>query len=293
MKKFGLEQNPLTRMWASMRIWPYTVWDISLDQKMMARFKSVIGDQGEFREECDSNIGYKTYFGNSPNNVSIFNPGIIAMILALYGEELPEGGNVYDPFGGGGTRALACASNGFHYVGVEIREKEVQGIRERIGEFEDLPGTARIIHGDARRSGVADNWADFIITCPPYWNLEDYHGGDDDLSGCITYGDFLDGIEEVVDECQRILKPGGLAFWVLGLHRFDKTKELLPLHHDISFIHRFSEPHKWHHREEIVLHRRLTSAASRVGMFAKGNRLLIRTHEYLLIFRNDKNGLDG
>jgi tRNA1(Val) A37 N6-methylase TrmN6 len=241
------------------------------------------------REGSAKNIGYMTWFGKSANNVSIFNPGIVALILALYGEELPEGANVFDPFGGGGTRALACASNGFNYVGVEIREEEVQGLRTRIGEFaHDLPGTAHIIHGDARRSGVADDWADFIITCPPYWNLEDYGGGDDDLSGCITYGDFLDGIEEVVNECQRILKPGGLAFWVVGLHRSDKTKELLPLNHDIGFIHRFAEPYPWYIREEVVLHRKQTSAASRVGSFAKGNHLLIRVHEYLLIFRNDK-----
>jgi tRNA1(Val) A37 N6-methylase TrmN6 len=288
MKKLGLGVNPLTNMWADKQIWPFTLWDITSEQKMMRVFKAVIGDQGEFREDSGVNIGYMTWFGNDPNNVSIFNPGIIAMILALYGPELPKGGNVYDPFGGGGTRALACASNGFQYVGVEIRDEEVQGLRKRLGEFpHELPGTAHIIHGDGRDSRVETDWADFIITCPPYYDLEPYNGGPDDISMNTSYDPgFLNDLEAVVYDCRRILKPGGLAFWVVGLHRDKNTKELLPINHDLSNIHR---EYGWHFREEIILHRKQTSAAQRVGMFNKGNHLLIRNHEYLLIYRNDKD----
>jgi len=285
MKKFGLSQNALERLWVNHKLWPNTVWNISDNQTAISKYKEIIGDMGQARAGCDRNIGYKKWFGKSENNVSIFNPGIIAMIMGLYGDEIPPGGNIYDPFGGGGTRALVCASNGFNYVGVEIREEEVQALRTRLGDF-NLPGTARIIHGDARKAWVTDNWADAVITCPPYYNLEPYNGGPNDISMCDTYDpEFLNAIEDVICDCRRILKPGGLAFWVVGLHRDEKTKELLAINHDLSNIHR---EHGYHFREEVILYRKQTSAASRLGMFDKGNRLLIRNHEYLLIYRNDK-----
>jgi DNA modification methylase len=136
--------------------------------------------------------------------------------------------------------------------------------------------------GDVRDCSqiASDASADFLLTCPPYWNLEQYRGGPADLSMCKGYGDFLKGLNRVVLETHRILKPGAVSCWVVGLHR-QKDGELIQLHHDVTSLHRAAG---FRVKEEIVLNRRNSGAGKRVHTFDKGDRRLIRTHEYALVF---------
>lgn len=111
--------------------------------------------------------------------------------------------------------------------------------------------------------------------------MEKYKGGNGDLSMAKTYNDFLDMLQLVIRESFLILKPDALSVWVVGLHR-DKTGELLALNHDIAQLHRWSG---FTFKEEIVLAHKNNGAIQRVGNFEKGNRFLIRLHEYALVFR--------
>ena len=129
---------------------------------------------------------------------------------------------------------------------------------------------------------IKNNYADFTITCPPYWNLERYDGGKQDLSMCTTYTRYLRMLYAVIRETYRILKPDTLSCWVVGLIRDKKSKELLPIHHDLTRLHKsvgFSL------KEEIVLHLKNTGSVGRVGNFERGNNFLIRTHEYLMVYK--------
>ena len=128
---------------------------------------------------------------------------------------------------------------------------------------------------------MEDSSADFCFTCPPYWNLEKYDGGQGDLSMCRTYRDFLDGLEKVVCETFRILRPGSYSCWVVGLHR-DVKGGLLAMHHDVARLHLDCG---FAFKEEVVLNLRGTGAIRRVGNFGRGNQYLVRIHEYLLVFR--------
>jgi hypothetical protein len=83
----------------------------------------------------------------------------------------------------------------------------------------------------------------------------------------------------VVSETHRILKPGAASIWVVGLHR--DSRGLIAMNHDVAAIHRdvgFSL------REEIILAHKNNGAIQRVGNFEKGRNLLIRVHEYALVF---------
>jgi DNA modification methylase len=265
-------------------VWPTTLWPLDYSEQKLKGVKMAIADDGTAREQSGT-AGYKVSLGASKNQVSIFNPSVVNNLLALYPPG--EGATIFDPFCGGGTRAMVCAGAGYNYVGTEIRKDEVDAINQRVAaideEYQDtMAQSINIIHGDAMATGLPGESADMLITCPPYYDLEKYQGGEDDLSMAASYQDFLDMLAAVVQEATRVLKPGALSCWVIGLHR-DKSSDLLPMHHDLAYIH-YNQGYQF--KEEIVLHMKNTGSIQRVGNFLKGNRLLVRVHEYCLIFRH-------
>lgn len=50
---------------------------------------------------------------------------------------------------------------------------------------------------------------DCIITSPPYHNLRVYSNDPSDLSNCETYDEYYYLLGLVIEECNRVLKPGG------------------------------------------------------------------------------------
>ena len=99
-----------------------------------------------------------------------------------------------------------------------------------------------------------------------------------------TYEDFIEGMYKVAKETYRIMKDSTLVTIVIGLHR-DKDKNLLSMHHDFATIYKKAG---FNYKEEIILCHKNNGATLRVGNFEKGSNLLIRTHEYLLVFKKGK-----
>jgi len=56
-------------------------------------------------------------------------------------------------------------------------------------------------------SEIADKSVHLIITSPPYWQLKDY-GADDQIGYNDSYQDYIDNLNQVWNECYRILYPG-------------------------------------------------------------------------------------
>jgi DNA modification methylase len=280
-------------------IWPLTVWDCDLSDPEVKAMKQAIGDldtgKGRVqksaisythgmkkqapREGCFSMPSHDASTDRDKVTISIFNPAVAAWILNLYA---PTEGLCFDPFAGGGTRAIMAAKHGMNYVGVELREEEVDAVVERCKGM-GVQDKVGLIVGDSSSdisAQVEDACADFLITCPPYYDLEVYGGGEADLSMVATYQDFLVGMQRVIKNTYRVLKPGAYSCWVVGLHR-DKKGNLLAMNHDISRLHQAAG---FRHKEEVILAQRNNGAIQRVGNFEKGDRRLIRTHEYLLVF---------
>lgn len=294
MKRLGMAQNPVRSIRElfdvkQFKTWPLTLWVMDHSSSALKELKQFIGDDGTAREHSGT-AGYKTTLGSSPNQVSIYNPVILGIIYEYF--KLEPGSIVYDPFGGGGTRALVTTSmeEKLHYIGVEIRKEEVDAVETRLSaamDVEYLHGTWQMIHGDSRHvPGVPDDHADALVTCPPYYDMEKYDGGASDLSMAATYTEFIDMLRDVVAESKRILKPGAFSFWTIGLHR-NKSGNLLPMHHDLAWLH---HDLGFEFMEEVVLHMKNTGSVQRVGNFAKGEHRLVRVHEYLLIFRKPEEG---
>ena len=270
--------------------WPMTVWDCDYGDRVMQAVKKKIGDDGgpmnvtagvpSPRKGCldDRPEARDSIYGGTIT-ASVFNPAVAQMVLNFYA---PEGGMCFDPFGGGGTRGIVAVKSGLRYCGVEIRSEEVDAVRRRAERCGITEGMVMFC-GDAADCSefMGDSSADFCFTCPPYWNLEKYGGGQGDLSMCRTYQDFLGGLGGVVNETFRILRPGSYSCWVVGLHR-DTKGGLLAMHHDVARLHLDCG---FVFKEEVVLNLRGTGALRRVGNFGRGNQYLVRTHEYLLVFR--------
>ena len=286
---FGLEPDPFKTALDRYGVWPVTVWDCDFGDSMLKRLKTEIGDgswQGgstrakSFHSFDIDKIRKRTHMYNEISE-SVFNPIVAIWILNLFA---PQTGIVYDPFAGGGCRAIISAKKGLKYIGIELRQKEVDAVKARL---KSNNVTAKIICGDSRNvPQIPNESADFLITCPPYYNMEKYDGGPNDISMANTYDEFLDKIEASIKESHRILRPGSLSCWVVGLHR-NKNGELLTIPHDIVKIHK---RHGYKHKEEIVLNwnKNTTGALRRVGNFEKGNKFLIRNHEYLEVFESQQ-----
>lgn len=264
-------------------IWPTTVWEINDSDPLTIRLKNEIRDLGQGRAKAKTGINYKGTWTNKPHTtISIFPPQVVCHVLNMYA--IPTGvKRIFDPFTGGGTRAVITAMAGLKYTGIEIRQEEINGIQEVVDGM-GVKSRVDIRRGDARDTKLRANSHDMLFTCPPYWNLERYQGGPNDLSMCKTYDQFLDQIQKVVAESKRVLKPGSYAIWVLGLHRH--KGELLPLHHDITAIH-YDAGFRLH--EEVILYITNKQALSRAGTFEKGDRCLIRQHQYLMVYQSPEN----
>jgi site-specific DNA-methyltransferase (adenine-specific) len=66
------------------------------------------------------------------------------------------------------------------------------------------------IHGDCLKElkKLPNESVDLIITSPPYHNLRVYSNDPSDLSNCETYEEYYYLLGLVIQECQRVLKPG-------------------------------------------------------------------------------------
>jgi len=313
---FGHTVDPFATALERYGVWPTTVWEVDYQDRGTRDLKALIGDIGYERPEgstagkdftrlrggrvpyaSERNNGSVPLWGHQTRagaftapaddesvyrgkvTASIFNPAVAAWLLNCFA---PAVGHVFDPFAGGGTRAIMAAKRGLTYLGTEIRAEEVLAVRARLAACGVTAGVT-IQHGDARTcDAIAMCSADFCLTCPPYWNLEQYNGGPDDLSMIESYPRFLAELGRVIAQTHRILKPGALSCWVVGLHRRETTGELTALHHDVTRLH---QAHGFTLREEIILSQKGNGAIQRVGNFEKGERRLVRTHEYALVFR--------
>jgi hypothetical protein len=256
-------------------LWPLTVWDCDISDPFTRDLRAQIGDDGSARSEVFTSATNDKSVYRGKVTESVFNPAVAMWAL--------ETGTCFDPFAGGGTRAIMAAAYGLDYVGTELRSEEVTAVRARV-ERAGYRDSVRIVCGDARaaRDSVGIGVADFLLTCPPYWNLERYGGGDDDLSETGSLDEFEAGLDEVIAATADVLKPRSRSVWVIGMMR-DESGRLLPLHHMVADLH---AANGFRMCEEVVLAQRNNGAITRVGNFDRGNHHLVRTHEYLLVFES-------
>jgi DNA modification methylase len=253
-----------------------TVWRVDeIIRRRVRDWRRLLGEDGHtgtrtetMRADHDS-----VYTGTH----SVFPAPLVEWVLLRYA---PPGSRILDAFAGGPPRAVVAAIMGYEYVGFDIRQEQID---EDKSVLIDL-GLDRNCHyhlGDGcLLEGLSETF-DCALTCPPYWNLEQYSDLPSDLSSMKDYGTFSDAMYNCARAHRKHMKPGAFVCIVVGPFRDKKTGELIdfPAHtvmnfQDAGFIY-------W---QQIVLSKNFASAAKRSTNSWKGHKL-VPAHEFLLVFR--------
>jgi hypothetical protein len=159
--------------------------------------------------------------------LSRFPQNVGRILLNVYTD---EGDTVFDPFAGHNSRMELCWRARRNYIGCDISRTFMEANREtrerllteaRDDMFSDQFTASITLHEcDSRQPPVAHNVADFTITSPPYWSIEDY-GDELGQLGKNTYPEFIRQLAVVALENQKRLKSGAFCVWCVNDFRFD------------------------------------------------------------------------
>lgn len=227
----------------------------------------------------DKYAGGDAWAGESEgaSGTSIFDPVLCELAYSWFS---PPGGLVLDPFAGGSVRGIVASKLGRQYVGVELRQEQVEA--NRIQGDALCPESPPVWHtGDSRNIDKIchDVDADFVFSCPPYADLEVYSDDPNDLS-TLDYADFRSVYFEIIAKACSRLKDNRFACFVVGDVR-DKRGNYYNFVGDTVEAFRAAGLHYYN---EAILVTAVGSLPIRAGRSFAAGRKLGKTHQNVLVF---------
>ena len=205
----------------------------------------------------------------SKSGTSEMDPAICELVYSAYSPN-----TVLDPFAGGPPRGYVASHMGIQYTGHEIRAEQIEA---NMSMAHTLPTPIRYINACASK-GIYGIY-DMVFSCPPYFDLEQYGGGPDDLS-LMSKADFDQMYRRILYDCYEHLKPGGIMAMVVGNHvrkgRYHDLEHLTKcIYYDmgIELI------------GDCIIVDPIGSKAMSAGALFRANGRVTRHHQYLLIGR--------
>jgi len=115
-------------------------------------------------------------------------------------------------------------------------KKAVAAIEAKVAQ---IPSTHDLHQADARHfSFLANDSVHLILTSPPYWTLKRYRDSEGQLGHVADYDEFVRQLNQVWNECYRVLVPGGRLVCVVGDVCLSRRKNgehtVVPLHASIQ-----------------------------------------------------------
>lgn len=154
---------------------------------------------------------------------SIFDPVLCEMAYLWF---CPAGGRILDPFAGGSVRGIVAAYLGYRYVGIDLSQDQILANfdadaewRERGYYTDDVAPTW--YRGDSTELDAvledADDTErfDFLLSCPPYHDLEVYSNDPRDLSN-MPWPDFVAAYRSIIVASVDRLADDRFAAFVVG-----------------------------------------------------------------------------
>jgi len=211
------------------------------------------------------------------SGTSIFDPVLCELAYSWFS---PPDGVVLDPFAGGSVRGIVANKLGRKYIGVELRQDQVDA--NRIQGDNLCPDNPPIWHcADSRTipDVCGDVQADFVFSCPPYADLEVYSDDPDDLS-TLSYAEFKPAYFDIIAKACAQLKDDRFACFVVGDVRDKKGNYY-------NFVGDTVEAFKaagLHYYNEAILVTSVGSLPIRAGRQFEAGRKLGKTHQNVLVF---------
>jgi len=212
---------------------------------------------------------------------SIFDPVLCEIAYSWF---CPPDGSILDPFAGGSVRGVVAAYLGRDYTGIDLRPEQVTANEEQAQAIvpDNMPAW---IVGDSRTAIPAVEY-DFVFSCPPYYDLEQYSDDDADLSNAADYDSFILAYRQIIQTSVDRLRPDSFACFVVGDIRDD---------HGIyrnfvgDTVNAFQDAGAGLYNEAILV-TAVGSLPIRVGRQFEAGRKLGKTHQNVLIFYKGEPG---
>lgn len=224
------------------------------------------------------------------NGTSVFNPVLCEILYKWF---TVADSKVLDPFAGGVVRGAMASILGHSYVGYDVSAEQIESNKQI---YEDIKSKYVINDRTTWINDTSMNLEiggkpqyDFVITCPPYYNLEKYTNDPRDLSNQLSYMDFLRMYREILVRSAWNLKEDCFFAIVVSEIRDKKTTEYLGFVPDtISILMRDC---MLRYYNEIILYNDTGNLAITSGNYLDLARKVGRQHQNVLIFYkgNPKN----
>ena len=206
---------------------------------------------------------------------SIFDPVVCELAYRWF---TGEGAQIIDPFAGGSVRGVVASCLGRKYWGCDLREEQILANRVQ-GETLCPDNTPEWVCGDSLAELDAAPMADFVFSCPPYGNLEEYSDDPLDLSH-MKHSEFLVAYRAIIAKSCAKLKQDRFACFVVGDFR-DKKGNYRNFVSDT--IQAFLDAGMNYYNEAILV-TSVGSACMRVTKQFESGRKFAKTHQNILVF---------
>ena len=222
--------------------------------------------------------------GADLTGTSIFDPVLCEILIHWF---CPSGGKVLDPFAGGSVRGLVSVLMGNEYTGIDLSDKQ---IKANIDNYRAIAGRQDFNGNDIH----APNWInddsvnidilvkekhDFLLTCPPYADLEVYSNDPRDISN-MPYDEFKATYTDILCKAVAKLKDNAFAAIVVG-----EVRDKHGYYHDFvgDTINAFKAAGMKYYNECILLNQ-IATGAMRADRQFSASRKVVKTHQNVLIF---------
>lgn len=144
--------------------------------------------------------------GDFNHGMSIFSEPLCQFLISAFFE--PGEGRVLDPFAGGPTRGLITEFNGYDYLGVDLSQRQIDynnQIIDRAIQLGYLRKRPQYVVGDSLEElDKIPGEFDYLLTCPPYHDLEVYSDHDKDLSN-MPVEIFAESYREIIKKAAKLV----------------------------------------------------------------------------------------
>ena len=183
---------------------------------------------------------------------------------------------ILDPFGGEQTKGVVAGELGLDYVGMEIRQEQVDLNRRKTASYSGV----KYYCGDSNEISktITDRDFNLCFTSPPYYDLEVY--SKEDMSALGSYEEFMQFYGNIFRQCYEMLEEGSFCVVKVGEIRDKKTgayrcfvADNIKLLTEIGFTF----------YDDIVLINAVGTAQLRAAQGMK-TRKIVKLHQNVLVF---------